>query len=148
MCRCQCGSVSCPCVCVCAVHAAGGHAPEADAPQHDEQHAAEHLAAALHDDRQRPPEHDQRAGAEREQQRVADGEPHRDAERARALDRRRFAAGAERQRRDRHQVIGAEPVENAQKECGGKKDHGWDSNTTGAADLRLIVHATGTVTGA
>ncbi len=99
------------------VHAAGGHAPEADAPQPDEQHASEHLAAALHDDRQRPAEHDQRAGAEREEQRVAEGEPHRDAKRARALDRGRLAAGTERQRRDRHQVIGAEAVENAQKEC-------------------------------
>ena len=63
-----------------------------------------------------------RAGAEREEQRVSDGEAHRDAERARALHRRRFRAGAHRQRRDRHQVIGAESVQESERESGGEKD--------------------------
>ena len=79
------------------------------AAEHDEEQAAEHFAAAFDDERQRPAERDERAGAEREQERVADREAHGDAERARALERGRLAGGADRQRRDRHQMIRAEP---------------------------------------
>ena len=68
-----------------AVHASGNDAPQADAAQHHQQHAAEHLPGAFEHERQRPAERDQRAGTDREQQRMADGEPDGDAERARAL---------------------------------------------------------------
>ena len=76
------------------------------------------------DERQRPAERDERAGADRQQQRMPDREPHGDADSARA----RLTAGAsapapERQRRNRHQVIGAETVEESEGQCGREQEH-------------------------
>ena len=73
--------------------------------------------------RQRPAEHDERAGADRQQQRMADREAHRDPDSARARDRRRFPHCANRQRRNRHQVIGAETVEESEGQCGREQEH-------------------------
>ena len=45
-----------------------------------------------------------------------------DAKRARALDRRGFRAATHRQRRDGHQVIGAETVQKSEDESGREKN--------------------------
>ncbi len=92
-------------------------------PSTDEEQAAEDFPTALDDERQRPAERDERAGAEREEQRVADREAHGDPERARALDRRCLGGGADRQRRNRHQMIRAESMEKAQSEGRGDEEH-------------------------
>ena len=86
--------------------------------------ASEHFAAAFDDERQRPSEHDERAGADREEQRMTDREADGDAERPRALQRRRLARRTERQRRDRHQVISAETMKKTQGEGRGDEEHG------------------------
>jgi hypothetical protein len=110
-------------VCV-PVDAARADAPQRDRAEHDQEQSAEHLAAALDHDRERPSEQDDRARAERQQHRMPHREAYRDAQRARACDGGRFAAGAKRQRRDRHQVIGAKAVEKSECECGGKENQG------------------------
>ena len=94
----------------------GRDAPEPQGAEQDQEDAAEHLAATLDDERQRPAQDDQRARAESQQQGVADGESHRDAERARAPQRRRLATGANRQRGNRHQMIGAQAMEETEGE--------------------------------
>ena len=106
-----------------AVDLARADAPGADPAEHDEEKAAEDFPAAFDDERQRPAERDERAGAEREEQRMTDCEAHGDAERARALERRCVAGGADRQRRNRHQVIRAESMEKAQSEGRGDEEH-------------------------
>ena len=54
---------------------------------------------------------------------MTDRKAHGDTERARASDRRRLAGAAERQRRDRHQMISAETVEESQNESGRDEQH-------------------------
>ena len=96
----------------------------------DEQRAAEHFAAALDVRRDRPPEQHDQPGAGAEEQRVAGGEAHGDAERPRTRPSTVLRAGAStlitriavhRQRRDGHQVIGAETVQEAQEQGGEKQ---------------------------
>ena len=53
---------------------------------------------------------------------MAERETDRHTERARTFDGWRFRAGAERQRRDRHQVIGAEAVKESEGE-GGREEY-------------------------
>jgi len=106
-----------------AVDLSGRDAPEANRAEDDEEQAAEDLPAAFDDERQRPAEGDECAGAEREEEGVADREAHGDTERARALERRRLAGGADRQRRNRHQMIRAQSVEKAQREGRGDEEH-------------------------
>ena len=105
-----------------AVDASGPDAPERNGAKPDQQHAAKHFAAAFDDQRKRPAEHDDRAGTKRQEQRVSDGESHRDAERTGAPHRWRFSAGAHRQRRDRHQVIRAESVKKSENESRGEQN--------------------------
>src|SRR5262245_15489261 len=98
------------------VDASGTDTPERDRAEHNQQDAAEHLAAALDDERERPPEQDDRTGAECEQERMTDREPDSHAERACALDDRRLRAAAARHGRDRRQGIGAETVKEPENE--------------------------------
>ena len=56
-----------------------------------------------------------------EQQRVADGEPHRHAQRARAARRRGRRRGVDRQRRDRHQMIGPQTMQKPETERRGEQ---------------------------
>ena len=72
-----------------AVDATGDEPPQRDRAHEDQQRAAEHLAAALDDGGDGPADEHEEPGAAAEQQRVADGEPHRDTQRPRAR-----AAGA------------------------------------------------------
>jgi hypothetical protein len=58
---------------------------------------------------------------------VPHGEANRDTERARALDGWSFRTGPERQRGNRHQVIGAKPVQKSKKERGRNEDQGVTS---------------------
>ena len=101
-----------------AVDTTGGDAPEPDHTEDDQQDSTEHLAAALDDEREGPAQSDQAARAESQEQRVPDGETDGHAHRARAPQRRRFPGRANRQRRDRHEVIGAETMEKTQDKGG------------------------------
>jgi hypothetical protein len=101
-----------------AIDPAGRHPPQAESAEDDEEQAAEDFPAALDDERQRPAERDQGAGAKRQEQRVTDREANGDAERACPLQRWRLARIADRQRCNRHQMISAEPVKEAQGEGG------------------------------
>ncbi len=94
-----------------------------DEPHDDEQRAAEHLAAALDVGRNGPSDRDDEARAEPKQDGVAGGEADGHAERPRAARAGRAVAqvAVHRQRRDRHQVIGAKSVQEAQKEGGCQK---------------------------
>jgi hypothetical protein len=105
-----------------AVHAARRKGRQRCGAQYDQQHASGHFSAAIHDGGDRPAEHDERARAEREQQRMAGGKPHRYPNRAGALRGWRAIPGRHRQRRDRHQVIGPESMEEAEQECGRHQD--------------------------
>jgi hypothetical protein len=90
----------------------------------DEQCAAEHFAAALDPGRDGPADQHDQAGAHGEEQRVAERELRGDRDRARAA--RPAAArrnGIHRQRRNRHQVIGTEAVQEAKKERGREQNH-------------------------
>jgi hypothetical protein len=77
---------------------------------------------------------------------VADGEAYGDTERACALERRRLAGGADRQRRNRHQVIRAKSVEKAQGEgCRNEEHWAWilalairDETTNWSSDFAVI----------
>ena len=128
------------------------HTPRTDRAERDEHQPAEQFAAAFDDERERPSEQEQRAGTHSQQHSVADRKPHRDAERARAFDRRRFATRSERKRRDRHEVIGAQTVKKAERESRGQQQQ--DGHRLGdfpPAEARsggATVHATGTLTGA
>src|SRR5207244_4884372 len=104
--------------------AAEDDAPQADAPHDDEQRAAEQLAAALDDQRNRRSDRDERPRAERQHHRVPQREPHGHAERARAP-----VPLAHRQRRDRHQMIRAESVEETQKKSRGDEQQALTSVT-------------------
>jgi hypothetical protein len=104
------------------VDASGTDTPERDRAKRNQQYPAEQFAAALDDERERPPQDDDGARPEREQERVAEGETERHAERARPLDGWRFRAAADRQRRDRHQVIGAEAVKESENESCREKN--------------------------
>jgi len=66
-----------------AVDTTGGDAPETDHTEDDQQDSAEHLAAALDDEREGPAQNDQAARAESQKQRVPDGETDGHAHRAR-----------------------------------------------------------------
>jgi hypothetical protein len=106
-----------------AVDTTGGDAPETDHTEHDQQDSTEHLAAALDDEREGPAQDDQAARAESQKQRVPDGETDGHAHRARAPQRRRFPRRADRQRGDRHEVIGAETMKKTQGKGGSEKQH-------------------------
>ncbi|MBA3297285.1 MAG: hypothetical protein H0U19_10135, partial [Acidobacteria bacterium] len=71
-----------------AVDDAGCRAPERDGAERDQQHAPQHLSAALDDHRQRPSQKYQRRRTEPEYYRVPEGKPYRNSERTRALRRR------------------------------------------------------------
>src|SRR5262249_58651732 len=60
-------------------------APQRDRAEHNQQHPAEQLAASLDDERERPPQQDDRAGTKREEKRVAKREADCHAERTRAF---------------------------------------------------------------
>ena len=105
------------------IHATGGNAPETDGSEDDEEHAAQHLAASLDDDRKRPSERHERAGSEGEEEGMANGKANGHPQRPRALHGRRFTRRSHRQRRDGHQVIGAEPMEKTESECERNEEH-------------------------
>ena len=98
------------------VDAARADAPQRNHTQPDQQAPAEELTATLDHDRERPAEQDDGAGPESQQQGVPEREAHRDTEGTGALHGRRVAAGADRQRRDRHQVISAQAVKKPEDE--------------------------------
>jgi len=101
-----------------AIHAPRPYAPQPDAAKDDQQRPAKHLAAALDRERQRPAERNERACAHGQQQRVSSGKAHGDPKRPGTLRGRCHAAWPERQRRNAHQMIGAEPVEKAKRQGG------------------------------
>ena len=80
------------------------------------------------------------ARAERQQQRVADRETDGHAHRARPPQRRRLPGRAHRQRGDRHEVIGAETVEETEGQCGREQEHN-------AVYCRFRTHRTSTFRG-
>lgn len=127
------------------VDASRGKPPDACGAEHDEERAAEHLAATLDNDWQRPPERDDRPGAKREQQRVSRCKANCDAERARPLNGGGFPRRAERQRRNRHQMVRAKPVEKAEDERGGNQEH-VEFYCMGE-DFSSILHEIGSVFG-
>ena len=106
-----------------AVDTTGGDAPETDYAEYDQQDSTEHLAAALDDEREGPAQDDQAARADSQKQCVPDGETDGHAHRARAPQRRRFPGRANRQRGDRHEVIGAETMKKTQDKGGSQKQH-------------------------
>ena len=80
--RCECGCVGARCVGVrerCDAGAVRAQVLERQQAHDDEQRAAEHFAAALDVRRNRPADEDDGAGAEGEQERVAEREARRDA---------------------------------------------------------------------
>ena len=89
---------------------------QGDQPHNDQERATEHLAAAFDVRWNRPSEENDEAGAQAKQDRVSGRKAERDAERPGAARHRGSAAGiaVNRQRRDRHQVIGAQTVQEAQ----------------------------------
>jgi SAM-dependent methyltransferase len=105
------------------IQAARQRQPTDEQPEHDEETAADELAALLESDGNLPARKQHEPGAYREQQRVAHSKSHRKAERAcipgRPEGRR------QRQRRNRHQVIGAKAVKKAEREH-GPTYHGRD----------------------
>ena len=97
--------------------------PTDDQTKHDQEAAAEELAALLEPHRNLPAEKQHEPGAEGEQKRMAHGKSQRQPECARVTggaERR-----GERQGRDRHQMIGAEAVEKPESEH-GTGEHGAD----------------------
>jgi len=91
---------------------------------HDQERAPEHLSAALDVRRNRPANEHDEGRAHAEQKRVTGGEAHRDSERPGPAGSRRPIAqiAVHRQRRDRHQVIGAKTVQEAQEKGGRQKE--------------------------
>ena len=90
----------------------------------DEQRAAEHFASALDPRRNDPADQHEQAGAYGQKQRVTQRELPGDRDRARAA--RPTAArwnGIHRQRRNRHQMIRTEAVQEAEKERGREQNH-------------------------
>ena len=95
----------------------GAKVLQGDETHHDQERAAEHLAATLDRRRNRPPDQDDERRPQAEQDRVAGGEAGRDTKRAPAPEAGgTIAIAVNRQRGDRHQMIGAKTMQEAQTE--------------------------------
>ncbi len=119
-----------------AIQSSAERSPETEPTEHDQERAAEHLAPLLHGKRQRPAEQDQRRGPGTEQQRVPDRKPERNTKRPRTLNRRPTRHRCDRQRRDAHQVIGPETVQESERQGRKRSTASWYSETTIGAPPR------------
>ena len=95
--------------------------PQAEGAERNQEHAADDLAGALEQHGDLPSQHDDGRRSEQQQQRMTEREAEGNAHRVRPLTL--VTRGAHRECGDSHEMVGAEPVDEPERQRVGRQDH-------------------------